>query len=1225
MFSWWQRIKWAYFMNQAHSLWQSGSKTKSVSYAQQALAMAEEFRAETEVINTLDFLGEVYASDRQYIKAESFLLRVLDINKNQSKIDYLQIAANLNSLGQLYIAKSKYAQAEDFQLRALAIYEHQLGDNHLDVAIAINNLAALYELQGRYAEAESLHIRSLKIKEDNLAVNHPDIAIILNNLALVYRSQGKYSEAEKLYLRAIRIREQYPNTDFLKMVHILSNLGRLYLLQARYDESEAFYLRALAIFEDKLDKADPNISSVFNGIASLYEQQGKYEDAESLYLQALKIRQEQLGAKHHDTDVSLNNLAAFYRLIGRYQESELLHLQSLKIREEILGISHPATAMSLSNLAILYRTQGKYREAELLHVRALKIREESLGDHHPDTSTSLINLGRVYEAQEKYRDAEILYLRGLKISEQILGANHPSTAMALNNLAQVYIVQKKFQESESLNLRSMTIRKNLFGENHLDTVMSMHNLASLYSDQKKYELAEELFLHLLEIQKKLQKLGDSYASLNNLALLYKQQGKYVEAESVYNLALKQVRETRGSNHPEVKNLLQNLAAIYLETNRYSCAFPLFVESFNITTNHLKDLFFYSDEYGRLEQGYLKQNSLNLLLSYILTYLPQDTMAIQAAATAVVQWKALATEATITLQKLLYADQYRHLKPKFVQLQDISSQITNLLLSAEKSENIKLLISQLSEKKRQLEKELSSEVPEVKLKNQEIDCFTIIDNLPLKSTLIDFFNFDHYDLITDKYLETIYIALVFSSKKDQSIRLINLGNIKPIDENIQALRNSIRNRNNDFSTLGIGAEIDVPQENRDQELTNQVISPIIDTFSVGEKLIFVPTGHLYSIPFEILPLPNSLELLIDNYQINYLNSARDLLQDNIVISQEYTPPVIITDPDYSLGETQVNLDHKIIFNRHAETLILGNRIANNLAQVKIYQGIQASEIAVKSLVSPRELIMITHGFSISKADHNKLFQLLFQDHQSLSVDSIIKYYHGLVDYIFYEYCKSKFERIMSHSNEVPEKWDELLSKIKEVADYNSSSNSQLLTLQNLENPMLRSGLALAGANLWQQRDRLPDNLGKGVILAEDIAQMNLWNSQLVVLIACSTAMGEINIREGVFGLRRAFALAGAKNLIMSLWDVPVQVTMILMDKFFELYSLNVETSIALQQAQKYVRDITINELEKLETGRDIISQLYNSEKISFVQESSASNQPLKHPYYWSAWICQGRPS
>jgi CHAT domain-containing protein len=270
-----------------------------------------------------------------------------------------------------------------------------------------------------------------------------------------------------------------------------------------------------------------------------------------------------------------------------------------------------------------------------------------------------------------------------------------------------------------------------------------------------------------------------------------------------------------------------------------------------------------------------------------------------------------------------------------------------------------------------------------------------------------------------------------------------------------------------------------------------------------------------------------------------------------------------------------------------------------------------------------LIMITHGFSILKADHNKLFQLLFQDHQSLSVDDIIKYYQGVVDYSFYEYCKSRFEKVMSHPNEVLEKWDELLSKIKEVANHNLSPNSQLLTLQNLENPMLRSGLALAGANLWQQRNHLPANIGKGVILAEDIAQMNLWNSQLVVLIACSTAMGEINIREGVFGLRRAFALAGAKNLIMSLWDVPVQVTMILMDKFFELYSLNIETSIALQQAQKYVRDITISELDKLEIGQDIISQLHNSAKISFTQKALASVQPLKHPYYWGAWICQGR--
>jgi hypothetical protein len=90
---------------------------------------------------------------------------------------------------------------------------------------------------------------------------------------------------------------------------------------------------------------------------------------------------------------------------------------------------------------------------------------------------------------------------------------------------------------------------------------------------------------------------------------------------------------------------------------------------------------------------------------------------------------------------------------------------------------------------------------------------------------------------------------------------------------------------------------------------------------------------------------------------------------------------------------------------------------------------------------------------------------------------------------------------------------------------------------VENPMLRSGLAFAGANAWLQGKLLPNEAGKGLVFAQDVAALDLWATELAVLSACNTAMGDIKIGEGVFGLRRAFAVAGAKTLVMSLWSVP----------------------------------------------------------------------------------------
>jgi CHAT domain-containing protein len=102
---------------------------------------------------------------------------------------------------------------------------------------------------------------------------------------------------------------------------------------------------------------------------------------------------------------------------------------------------------------------------------------------------------------------------------------------------------------------------------------------------------------------------------------------------------------------------------------------------------------------------------------------------------------------------------------------------------------------------------------------------------------------------------------------------------------------------------------------------------------------------------------------------------------------------------------------------------------------------------------------------------------------------------------------------------------------------------------LENPMLPSGLALAGANTWLKNKPLPREAEDGILTAEDVSGMDLSNTELVVLSACETGLGDVHTGEGVFGLRRAFVLAGAQTLVMSLWKVPDEQTKDLMIDFY----------------------------------------------------------------------------
>jgi CHAT domain-containing protein len=143
-------------------------------------------------------------------------------------------------------------------------------------------------------------------------------------------------------------------------------------------------------------------------------------------------------------------------------------------------------------------------------------------------------------------------------------------------------------------------------------------------------------------------------------------------------------------------------------------------------------------------------------------------------------------------------------------------------------------------------------------------------------------------------------------------------------------------------------------------------------------------------------------------------------------------------------------------------------------------------------------------------------------------------------------------------------------------------SAAVTGSNLENPLLRSIIALAGANPRQSGEE------DGILTALEAAGLDLSGTKLVVLSACDTGLGDINNGEGVYGLRRAFAIAGAQSQLMSLWAVNTYGTKTLMVSYYQRLKDNVGRSDALRQTQ----------LEMLQ------------------------NPNYKHPYYWAAFIPSG---
>ena len=142
----------------------------------------------------------------------------------------------------------------------------------------------------------------------------------------------------------------------------------------------------------------------------------------------------------------------------------------------------------------------------------------------------------------------------------------------------------------------------------------------------------------------------------------------------------------------------------------------------------------------------------------------------------------------------------------------------------------------------------------------------------------------------------------------------------------------------------------------------------------------------------------------------------------------------------------------------------------------------------------------------------------------------------------------------------------------------------------DNPLLLSGLALAGAN---RRAAAAPGDDDGILTGEEVAALNLGGVEWAVLSACDTGLGEVKAGEGVFGLRRAFQIAGARTVIMSLWSVDDDATRVWMRALYEgRLQKHLNTADAMQQAS-----------------------------LSVLRARRARGEST-HPFYWAGFVAAG---
>jgi CHAT domain-containing protein/Tfp pilus assembly protein PilF len=1021
----------------------------------------------------------------------------------------------------------KSAAIGRYEAKIIALRAPTTEERVLEEARRLMDEARSLRQNGKYDEALGPAERALALREKVLGLEHTSVADSLHLLAVIYDDKHEYAKAEPPNLRALAIREKALGPDHPDVARSLFNLAWLSKVKQDFANAESLYRRALAIQERALGPDHPDVATTLNDLAVLYNQKGDYDQSILVNERVLKIREKALGPDDTGVAKALNNLARVYENKGEYGQAESLLQRSLLIWERALGADHPEVAFAVDGLAKVYSFKGDYAKAEPLYLRALAIREKALGPNHPEVGTTLNNLGVLYRQKGDYAKAEPLHLRDLAITEKALGPDHRFVAPTLINLAEVYKQQGDDAKAEPLYLRALAIREKALGPNHPDVGVALNNLGQLYLRNKKGEAEPLLRRSLAILEKALGLEHHRVASpLGGLAALLASKGEQAQADSLYRRALAIQEKAVGPEHPEVAQSLENLAKLYRAKGDVQQALALLARSHEIRERHLHHNLALGSERQKLDYLKLFAEETDRALSLHARLAPRDTRAVHLALTTILRRKGRALDATSDSVAVLRSRAIPQDQELFGRLSDARSQLAALTLKGPGGTNVAAYRSQLrrlDEELERLEAEVSARSAEFRAQSRAITLEAVQSVIPDGAVLIEFALYRPDDARSAVQSPPRYAAYLLSHQGPA--QWVELGEAAQIDRAVEDWRRALRNPE----------RADVRRLARSVDA--RVMQPVRALLGSSQHLLISPDGPLNLIPFAAM-VDEQSRYLAERYTVTYLTSGRDLLRLEVARASK-SRSVIVADPAF--GEPALVASNGETGQRHRQgrassrprvdySQVFFGPLPGVSDEVRALKGLlpeatfllkeEATETALKRVSGPSLLHIATHGFFLQDGPNP-------------------------------------------------------------VAAVAGGTRLGKWAAQ-AENPLLRSGLALAGAN--QGRSGEDD----GVLTALEAGGLNLWGTRLVVLSACDTGVGEVRNGDGVYGLRRALVLAGAESQMMSLWPVSDRSTRDLMAGYYRRLIEGQGRGEALRQAQ----------LEMLRS------------------------KSRAHPYYWASFILSG---
>jgi CHAT domain-containing protein/Tfp pilus assembly protein PilF len=810
---------------------------------------------------------------------------------------------------------------------------------------------------------------------------------------------------------------------------------------------------------------------------------------------------------------ALEYIGDIYDYLGQYDTAITIYKRSLEISKANnydYGISY-----DLVGIGLLYSRFSDYGRALEYYEKGLELRLK-MGDER-SIAGAYNNIGTIYYYTGEYGESANYFIKALAIREK-LGDDPRGLSNVYGNIGAVLIQQGDYNTSIEYLNKSLEIEKKRDDKQGLAYIYG--SLGGGYFRAGEYETSESFYLKSAALYEEIADKKGQATTYNNLATSYFSNKEYEKAQEKAKQAYDIAKELGYKSG--IINAISVFGSIQMDKANYPEAINHFYQAFNMS----KEI-----NYGKTIRYMLNNLTVCMFATDSL-----DKAGEYAEELLALRDKDIATQFPVMseIQKEKYFNTIRSDYDLFFDYAllegddqpELNGQAYNyvlmlkgLLLKSSTAMRLTILNSgndeligqyydwislkrriatsyargkdtkTLEEEANQLEKSLvqgSQEFQDIK-KVQDLSWQDVQKGLKKGEAAIEFVKFNHAeDFVNEEDRTYLYAALIINHDCKYP-KMIRLFE----EEKLQKIIGTFPGNNYSYINGLYGSK-----KQTKTQLYDLIWKPMEKELKDVSKVYLSPDGLLHKIAFSAIAKEQDV-YLTDLYKIETKSSTGK----------------ITTASDVALN-SNISLFGGINYNSDSTNTKIWSYLEGSLTEIEKIEKILKKE----------------------KTDYNYYTATTATEAQLKKVAPESNILHIATHGYFY-----------ADPDEINEALTEESETEEELVFRGNTKSLGMTAFVNSKNPLMRSGLAFANANdVWNKQDLIGED---GVLTAAEVATLDLRKTELVVLSACETGLGDIKGSEGVYGLQRSFKMAGVNYIIMSLWQVPDKETAEFMSTFY----------------------------------------------------------------------------